>query len=114
MYKLITLIASVMALTACKENDPNRQPNVRNTFQADGCEVKYIDPPGLPNFYIARCGNTTTTTWQQSNGKSTTTYAAVTVDASADDLRKRLAEVEARDKALAKLSAEDKKALGIK
>ena len=117
MRKLIFLILPLVVipmLISCKENDPSRQPNVRNTFQADGCEVKYIDPPGLPNFYIARCGNTTTTTWQQSNGKSTTTYAAVTVDVSADDLRKRLAEVEARDKALAKLSAEDKKALGIK
>jgi hypothetical protein len=100
-------------LAACNETGHTREPNIRNTFEVDGCQVKYIDPPNLPNFYIARCGNTVTNTWQQSNGKSTTTYATVNVDTT-DELRKRLAESEALDKALSKLSSEDKKALGIK
>jgi len=113
MRKLIFLVLPLL-LAACNDpNAPKREPNVRNTFEVDGCQVKYIDPPNLPNFYIARCGNTTTATWQQSNGKSTTTYGSVTVDTT-DELRKRLADAEARDKALAKLSPEDRKALGIK
>lgn len=111
MRKIIFLVVAVL-LTAC-EAQTHREPQVRNTFEADGCQIKYIDPPNMPNFYIARCGNTTTTTWKQQQGKSTTTYGSVTVE-SADDLRKRLAEVEARDKAMAKLSDEDKRALGIK
>lgn len=112
MRKLIFLVLPLM-LAACNENSNAREPNVRNTFEVDGCQVKYIDPPNLPNFYIARCGNTTTTTWKQQSGKTSTTYGAINVE-SADDLRQRLNEVEARDKAMAKLSAEDKKALGIK
>jgi uncharacterized lipoprotein YehR (DUF1307 family) len=112
MRKLIFLVLPLM-LAACNEQGTKREPNVRNTFEVDGCQVKYIDPPNLPNFYIARCGNTTTNTWQQSSGKSTTTYATVNVDTT-DELRKRLADAEARDKAMAKLSAEDKKALGVK
>ena len=83
------------------------------SFDVEDCEVKYINPPNYPNFYIARCGNTTTTTWQQKTGKSTTTYGAINVE-SADELRQRLTEVEARDRALAKLSPEDRKVLGIK
>lgn len=112
MRKVIFLIATLM-LTACNEGANARDPIVRNTFEVDGCQVKYIDPPNLPNFYIARCGNTSTTTWKHQAGKSSTTYAAINVE-STDDLRKRLSEAEARDKAMAKLSPEDKQALGIK
>ncbi len=112
MRKLILLAIAVM-LTACNDGANARDPIIRNTFEVDGCQVKYIDPPNLPNFYIARCGNTSTTTWKHQAGKSSTTYSSITVE-STDDLRKRLAESEARDKAMAKLSPEDKQALGIK
>lgn len=112
MRKLIILSVAVL-LTACNEQGVAREPEIRKTFEVDGCQVKYIDPPSLPNFYIARCGNTTTTTWKQQQGKTSTTYGAINVE-SADDLRRRLAEVEARDKALAKLTDEEKRALGVK
>lgn len=111
MYKLSILTAMLM-LTACGAEGA-RDPIVKHTFEVDGCQVKYVDPPNLPNFYIARCGNTSTTTWRQQQGKTTTTYGAINVE-SADELRKRLDEVEARDKALSKLSDADKKALGLK
>jgi hypothetical protein len=111
MRKIIFLVLPLL-LSACNES-AGREPIIRNTFEVDGCEVKYVDPSGLPNFYIARCGGTNTVTWQERSGKSTTTRATVNVD-SADDLRKRLGEVEARDKALAKLTPEERKALGVK
>lgn len=111
MSKLI-IVASALMLTACGAEGA-RDPIVRNTIEVDGCQVKYIDPPNLPNFYVARCDNTTTTTWKQQTGKTSTTYGAINVESTAD-LRQRLADAEAREKALSKLSPEDKKALGIK
>lgn len=100
-------------LVGCNEDGHARDPEIRRVFEVDGCQVKYIDPPSLPNFYIARCGNTTTNTWQQSSGKSTTTYATVNVDTT-EELRKRLEAAEARDKALAKLTPAERQALGVK
>jgi hypothetical protein len=85
---------------------------VRKVHQIDGCEVKYVDNPYGPNFYIARCGDTVTNTWQRQSGKSQTTEATINVN-SEQELRKRLAEIEARNKALAKLSDAEKKALGL-
>ncbi len=112
MKKLLFLVLTLL-LAACDEHGSTRAPITRNEFEVDGCQVKYMDPPNLPNFYIARCDGTSTMTWQERSGKSTITRATVNVD-SADDLRKRLSEVEARDKALAKLTPEEQKALGIK
>ena len=105
----------VLMLTACGESDPNAPKPmlaVKKVHNIDGCEVKYIDNPYGPNFYIARCGDTITNTWQRQSGKSQITEATINVNSEAE-LRKRLAEIEARNKALAKLSAEEKKALGL-
>jgi hypothetical protein len=85
---------------------------VKKVHQIDGCEVKYVDNPYGPNFYIARCDGTVTNTWQRQNGKSQTTEATINVNSEAE-LRKRLAEIEARNKALAKLSDAEKKVLGL-
>jgi len=113
--KYVLIGAVALMLVGCSDPDPNApkpQPFVKRTFEIDGCEVKYVDHPNLPNFYIARCGNTVTNTWQQRSGKTTTTRASINVD-SADELRKQLEVIETRNKALAKLSAEEKKALGL-
>ena len=109
------VILLALMLTACSDPDPNAPkpvPTVKKTLTVDGCEVKYVDNPYGPNFYIARCGNTVTNTWQRQSGKSSVTEATVNVDTEAE-LRKKLAEIEAKNKALAKLSAEEKKALGL-
>lgn len=110
------LLIITLALTACVDSDPNApkpQPVVKRTFDVDGCEVKYIEHPHLPNFYIARCGKTVTETWQRQSGKSRITEATINVD-SEEELRNRLAELETRKKALNKLSDEEKKVLGVK
>lgn len=114
--KKILILSSLLVLTACGAGDPNApkpQPVVKKTFEVDGCEVKFVEHPSLPNFYIARCGKTVTETWQHRSGKTTQTKATINVD-SADELRNQLKAVEARDKALAKLSDEEKKLLGVK
>jgi uncharacterized lipoprotein YehR (DUF1307 family) len=111
---LIVMIVS-LSLLACGDPDPNAPkpvPTVKKTLTVDGCEVKYVDNPYGPNFYIARCGDTVTNTWQRQSGKSSITEATVNVNSEAE-LRKRLAEIEAKNKALAKLSADEKKALGL-
>lgn len=112
--KYFALLLALM-LTACGPVDPNApkpKPTVVKTVEVDGCEVKYVENPYGPNFYIARCSNTVTNTWQRKSGKSTVTEATVNVDTETE-LRKRLAEVEAKNKALAKLSDAEKKALGL-
>lgn len=115
-FKLIGALAVVvLTVSGCFQADPNAPkpvPKIIATVEVDGCEVKYIDNPHYPNFYIARCDNTVTNTWQRRSGKATITEATINVDVEAD-LRKQLAEIEARNKALKKLSDEDKKLLGI-
>jgi len=109
------VIALALLLTACGESDPNAPKPmlaVKKVHQIDGCEVKWIENPYGANFYIARCGETVTNTWQRQSGKTKITEATINVN-SEQELRKRLAEIEARNKALAKLSAEEKKALGL-
>ena len=104
-----------LTLLACGDPDPNAPKPmlaVRKVHNIDGCEVKYIDNPHGPNFYIARCGDTITNTWQRQNGRSQITEATINVN-SETELRKRLAEIETRNKALAKLSDAEKKALGL-
>lgn len=109
------VILLALMLTACGDPDPNAPKPmlaVKKVHNIDGCEVKWIDNPYGPNFYIARCGDTVTNTWQRQSGKTQITEATINVNSEAE-LRKRLAEIEARNKALAKLSAEEKKALGL-
>jgi hypothetical protein len=114
--KYLALIFMALTLTGCGDSDPNAPKPmlaVKKVHQIDGCEVKYVDNPYGPNFYIARCGETVTNTWQRQSGKTQVTEATINVNSEAE-LRKRLAEIEARNKALAKLSDAEQKALGLK
>lgn len=111
MKNLILALCAVFVLAACQD-----QPDaiyVKDNFEVDGCTVKYVNHPRLPNFYIARCGTTTTYSHEYSVGKSRAMTANVVAESS-DELRKRLASVEAREKAMSKLSDEEKAVLGVK
>jgi hypothetical protein len=113
--KYFVMLFTLLSLTACGDPDPNAPKPmlaIKRVHQIDGCEVKWVDNPYGSNFYIARCGDTVTNTWQRQVGKSQVTEATINVNSEAE-LRKRLAEIEARNKALSKLSAEEKKALGL-
>lgn len=112
---LVMIVGATIGLTSCGNPDPNAPKPmlaVKKVHEIDGCEVKYIDNPYGPNFYIARCDGTVTTTWQRQNGKSQTTEAMINVNSEVE-LRKRLADIEAKNRALAKLSDEEKKTLGL-
>lgn len=109
-YFKLALLLSVVLLSAC---DPLPAPYVKQSFDVDGCSVKYIKHSTLPNFYIARCGETTTESHQYSSGKAHYTTANIVVE-STSELRKRLEKEEARDKALLKLTEDEKTLLGVK
>lgn len=115
ILRFLTIMIASMSLVACGDPDPNAPKPmlaIKRVHQIDGCEVKWVDNPYGANFYIARCGETVTNTWQRQSGKTQITEATINVNSEAE-LRKRLAEIEARNKALSKLSAEEKKALGL-
>ena len=107
--KFIFFVVSVLLFSGCNKIDST---HIQKIVEIDGCTVKYIYYEDGPNFYIARCGDTTTTTWQEQSGKQTITRATINVN-DAESLRNRLSEIEARDKALAKLTAEERKILGL-
>lgn len=107
---VVVAFGSAIGLAGCSDpQQRNREPTVQYEVEAEGCIVKYIDNPKGYNFFIAKCPAASEVT-THSRGKS---GAGVTVVTS-DGLRKQLAELEAKEKALAKLSVEDRKALGIK
>lgn len=112
--KYILLVAAVVfLLSGCR--DENRDRNVGTAdyeIQAEGCTVKYIDNPKGHNFFIAKCpAQSETTTYQRPSGKSHFSTATVV---TSESLRTQLAEVEAKEKALSKLTDEEKKLLGVK
>jgi uncharacterized protein YcfL len=107
---ILPLVALLM-LAGCdaSPNSPRNQVYVHYEVEAEGCIVKYINNPKGMDFFIAKCpaeSETITTKRAKSSPQATVTTST--------DLRKQLAEVEAKEKALAKLSDEEKALLGIK
>jgi hypothetical protein len=107
----LALVSASALLTGCNENRDRTVGNVEYEIKADGCVVKAIDNPKGPNFFIAKCpAASETTTYQYQQGKTTRPLATVV---TSDDLRNQLAEVEAKEKALSKLTETEKKLLGV-
>jgi hypothetical protein len=112
MKYILLLAAVVFLLSGCNENRDRTTGTAEYEVQAEGCTVKYIDNPKGYNFFIAKCpAASETTTWRQQSGKSSYPTANVV---TSESLRTQLAEVEAKEKALAKLSVQEKVLLGIK
>lgn len=111
--KYILLFAAVLfLLSGCNENRDRTTGIAEYEVQAEGCTVKYIDNPKGYNFFIAKCpAASETTTYLRPQGKGSVPTATVV---TSDDLRKQLAEIEAKEKALAKLTIQEKVLLGIK
>jgi len=111
--KYILLFSSVLfLLSGCNENRDRTVGIADYEIKAEDCVVKYIDNPKGHNFFIAKCpAASETISWQQQQGKSSYTTATVV---TSESLRIKLAEVEAKEKALSKLTDEEKKLLGVK
>jgi len=113
MKYVLLLCAVVFLLSGCRDENRDRNVGIADyEIQAEGCTVKYIDNPKGYNFFIAKCpGTSETTTYTRPSGKSHVPTATVV---TSESLRQQLAEVEAKEKALSKLTDEEKKLLGVK
>ena len=120
--KKLLLVLAVLSLTACGRTDEEARallakPAVSDAIMVDGCEVKFVDR-GYQNhsFYLAKCGNTNTLTrnYEEQSGKTRVFRRSTVITQEIEQLQKEKADVETKEQALAKLSAEERKALGIK
>jgi hypothetical protein len=68
------------------------------------------------SFYIAKCGNTATTThnYTEKQGKTTVDRRSTVITQEIEKLQKEKETAETKEKALEKLSAAEKQVLGIK
>lgn len=106
MKKTVLLFVTALLLTACtSEVSTSDYTTIAQTDKdLKGCVIKHVSG-GLHSIYIARCPNSTTTaTW--SSGK--TRMTSVTIDEGEAQLQL------VKDAALAKLTQEERDALGIK
>lgn len=104
------ILLCVALLAGCR--DESSPAFVKYEVEAEGCLIKYVDNPKGYNFFIAKCpAESVTVTNQRPSGKSSTTDVTVTTK---ENLRRQLEIVEAKEKALAKLTDEEKNILGVK
>lgn len=105
---VVLVFGAAAGLSGCKE-DNNREPFTQYQVETEGCMVKYIENPRGHNFFIAKCPAASETITHQRPKSSPQATVVTSVD-----LRKQLAEVEAKERALSKLSDDEKKLLGVK
>lgn len=117
--KRILLIAAAVAasslLVGCKNEEYEKKkanPDITVIGTFDGCEVKYVDRYySSDSFYLARCGDTTAVTGRVRSGKTTRNSLTIT-----QEINRLTAERDAamiQENALSKLTADERKALGI-
>jgi len=105
------ILFGLLMLAGCNENRDRTTGTAEYEVQAEGCTVKYIDNPKGYNFFIAKCpAESETTTYRRPSGKSS--YPTATI-VTTEDLRKQLEIAEAKEKALSKLTDNEKKLLGV-
>lgn len=123
MKSLLIICVAAIALSACSSRTDEQakamlsNPDINNVGTFDGCEVKYVDRGyNSYSFYIARCGNTTTATrnYTEQQGKTTVNRRSTVITQEIEKLEAEKAAAVAKEKALEKLSPEEKKLLGIK
>lgn len=119
--KTLFVILATLALTACGRTTEEAKallanPDVINVGTYDGCEVKYIDRGYRESsFYLARCGNTATTTrnWKEQQGKTQVFRQSTVITQEIDKLQSEKIQAEQFEQAMSKLTPQEKKALGI-
>jgi len=117
------LLAASALLTGCGARTDEQakemltNPDINFVGVYEGCEVKYVDRGyQIKSFYIAKCGNTNTVTqnYNEQSGKTTVFRRSTVITQEIEKLQAEKAVAETKEKALSKLSNEDKKLLGIK
>jgi outer membrane biogenesis lipoprotein LolB len=83
------LIIAMVFLSACSPDSHNQPRQVGYVMpkELEGCKVFKVDGDG-PYLYITRCEKSTTTQWQQSNGKTKTTISTVVIDGVTYEVKK--------------------------
>jgi uncharacterized protein YcfL len=103
--------------TAEQANAMISNPDINFVGVYDGCEVKFVDRGyQIKSFYIAKCGNTNTVTQNhnEQSGKTTVFRRSTVITQEIEKLQAEKAVAETKEKALAKLSNEEKSLLGVK
>ena len=117
------LIVTALGLTACSGRTDEQakamltNPDINNVGTFDGCEVKFVDRGyHAYSFYIARCGNTTTSTrnYTEQSGKTTVNRRSTVIAQEIQKLEAEKAAAVTKERALEKLSSEEKALLGVK
>ena len=122
MKKAICILAAVLLVGCGGRTDEQAKamltnPDINNVGTFDGCEVKYVDRGyHAYSFYIARCGNTTTSTrnYTEQSGKTTVNRRSTVIAQEIQKLEAEKAAAVTKEKALEKLSSEEKALLGVK
>lgn len=115
--KILKISALVLFLTLAGCNEEKdamfTNPQITETVEIDGCQVKYVNRGyEHKSFYLAKCGNTTTTSQNYRVGKTSRTSTVITTEIEA--LQAEQASVKAKEAAISKLSESEQKLLGIK
>ena len=121
MKHILLALIAVVSLSACNEErlakyaELRKNPEVSDIGNVDSCHVKYVNRgQSVDSFFIARCDNTTTTTQNYStSGKSQTPLRSTVIEIELKKLQAEKDAAEAKEKALAKLSDNERKALGL-
>jgi hypothetical protein len=117
---LLLLIPAAILLSGCEETDRANallaNPETIDIGTFDGCTVKYVNRGWKDqSFYLARCDHTASQTmhWDERHGKSTVQRQSLVISQEIEKLQAEKDAAETKEKAIAKLSPEERKVLGI-
>jgi hypothetical protein len=121
MKYLAAIFAVAFVLSGCESDDKaaalRKNPEVSSIGEIDGCQVKYVNRGwSVDSFFIARCGSAPTTTTTQNystTDKSHSPRRSAVIEVEMKKLQEEKDAADAKEKALAKLSPEERKTLGI-
>lgn len=102
--------------TQARIDELQKNPEISVVGEFDGCTVKFVNRYYRDSsFYLARCGDTTATTRQYSerSGKSSIPRTSLEITQEIAKLQQEAKEAAAREKALSKLTPEERQALGV-
>jgi uncharacterized protein YcfL len=121
MNKLLIGISLSFLLIGCQSDDDaallQRNPHISEPIIVEGCRVQYINRGyQIDSFYIARCGDTATTTTNryERQGKQQVFRRSTSITQQISDLEKEKTISVTREKAIAKLTPEELSAIQLK